>query len=94
MKSYEWQADGDVEFLELKNCHEKHDSLLSHGHSKQSTSEEDLWREWTLKVIAPSLHQYMLVLFDGDRPCSEVDKPVSVFPSSFLSPSGSTPVVC
>lgn len=28
------------------------------------------------ECVALPLHQYMLVLFDGDRACSEVDKPV------------------
>lgn len=60
-------ADSDAEFLELEDFLILHDSLLSYGHSKQSTSAEDLQREWALRVIALPLHQYMLVLFDGDR---------------------------
>lgn len=66
----------DVEFLEPKYF-VLYMTLFCHMDIQSKVFlAEDLQREWALKVIVPPLPQDMLLLFDGDRPCTEVDKPV------------------
>lgn len=87
------QIVSDLQLLDLEDLLALHGSLLSYGPSKQGTyAEEDLQREWARKAIRPFTSIYILMLFDGERHCTAVDKLVFFFQA--LSPHLAPHLLC